>query len=1023
MPEVVIHRDLLPLRLPEVAGGFEQPRLGRGTRQRIRRRMEADAWAHEGVQTLNDLYGKPEGVKGPAPVGSHAAALSNLEQRYRRMGTPTSRPEEALTALLGSMAGYGTLDVECTTRASFDEALVSWPALGSHPVKVASLLGEDSKKLLTLEGASELIADAEAVGNSECVKPYIDPVLANSPVHMGRFLARLFKCRMLQLIPGRREHTVGVFFVLKKSGKLRLILDTRKANTYFRKPRASHLPTPAAWTSIEVAPDDTLYTARMELPPHLRQYFRLPAIKCRFLDKDMWPQGCGPEDFVTPEYATLPMGWNWSLYFCQSLLESAAAQAGLAEEDRVEDRTWTGKVSGDRIVHAQYVDNFFCSGTSAENVQVAFDRLKDTLEGWGFEIHEVSEAQTVVQGLGLVIDGEQKCVSLSTARIWKLRLASLALCNRCKPPEPKVIEKIVGHFTFAMMIRRETLSVFSEVYRYMRCERPSSRMWAAARKEIRQASSLLPLMSTPFDLPWSTTVLATDSSEVGYGVCAREVCSKLVTATARTSEKWRYAVEGAVKARASALGLDPGGSHEGSLHDECARVVQAEFKEVCPSILDPSKWHVLFRGAWTYSENILRTEGRAMLSGVRHLLRTRRCAGQRYLLLVDNLSLALACCKGRGGSMLANSTCRQLAALSLAGNCKFHVRWIPSERTLQLTVPAHAPAKLRGEKRRLTGPPNQGTAATLAGTPSHLELHKVRRTATQDRYNTTVNAFLQWCLAYFHLSQDWDRLLTAYINELFAQEADVSAAEYVFASFRYRTIQALEGFRNLAPPKMRLPTPRVAFAAVVGVFLARSLVEMALALLLQWDLLLRPGELVGLRPQQIVRPADLAAMRSWGVILAPSDGGSSEPSKTNAFDESILLSPRINHLLPSLAALLLRRQQSHFLFPFTCSQLADEFKQAMEVLSLQGLNATLYGNRHGAASGLRLEGVPLAEIKRRGRWLADSSVKRYEKATVAQQQVHKIPIPVQIYGAFVEQELVRSAGLMEQALKGPSRPA
>ena len=221
-----------------------------------------------------------------------------------------------------------------------------------------------------------------------------------------------------------------------------------------------------------------------------------------------------------------------------------------------------------------------------------------------------------------------------------------------------------------------------------------------------------------------------------------------------------------------------------------------------PRILDASKWHVLFKGAWAYSENILRAE-----SGVRHLLRTRRCAGQRYLLLVDNLSLALDCCKGRGGSMLANSTRRQLAALALAGNCKFHVRWIPSERncadkpsrhpwldaradlelatsfmawesrTLHFTVPAHAPTKVRGEKRCLTGPPNQGAAATLAGAPSHLEQHKVRRAVTQDRYNATVNAFLQWCLAYFHLSQDWDRLLTAYINELFAQEADVSAAE------------------------------------------------------------------------------------------------------------------------------------------------------------------------------------------------------------------------------------------------------
>ena len=135
---------------------------------------------------------------------------------------------------------------------------------------------------------AELIADAEAVGNSECVKPYIDPMLANSPVHMGKFFARLFKCRMLQLIPGRREHTIGVFFVLKKSGKLRLILDTRKAKTYFRKPRASHLPTPAAWTCI----------LRVVLWPTLFTGWSCPRIcvsifASLLLSADSWTKRCG----------------------------------------------------------------------------------------------------------------------------------------------------------------------------------------------------------------------------------------------------------------------------------------------------------------------------------------------------------------------------------------------------------------------------------------------------------------------------------------------------------------------------------------------------------------------------------------------------------------------------------------------------------------------------------------------------------------------------------------------------------
>ena len=500
-------RDLLPLRLPGLEAGVHQGGLSRGTRQRINRRIAAEAWAHEGVQTLNELYGKPDGVIGPAPVGGQVASLSYLEQQYRSMGPPPSRPEEALTALLGSMAGYGTLDIECNKKASFNETLVSWPAVGSYPVKVVEHLGLESQKLLTLDGLSELLADAEAVGECDPVKPYVDPVLNNSPVHMGRFLTHLFNCRMLQLIPGRYEHTVGVFFVPKKNGRLRLILDTRKANTYFRKPRSSRLPTPAAWTSVEVKSEDVLYTAcgdvadafhRMELPSHLRKYFRLPAIKCRYLERGMWPHGCGPEDFVTPEYATLPMGWNWSLYFCQSLLESAAAEAGLLERDRIEDRSWTGLVSGEQVVHAEYVDNFFVSGTNAGQVQTAFENIRGVLEGWGFEIHEVSEAQPVVQGLGLVIDGEKKRVSLSSSRVWKLRLASLELCRRRKPPEPKIIERLIGHFTFAMMIRRETLSVFSAVYQYTRCPGPHPRLWLMGRSPKGDQASIILVTSNGY---------------------------------------------------------------------------------------------------------------------------------------------------------------------------------------------------------------------------------------------------------------------------------------------------------------------------------------------------------------------------------------------------------------------------------------------------------------------------------------------------------------------------------------------
>ena len=722
-------RDLLPLRLPAAEGGIHSGDLSRGTRQRILRRLAADAWVREGVQTLNSLYGR-SGAGIFAPLGSQASALAGLADKYRQAGPPPqSRPEEALQALLGSMSVYSLDNIECNV-ASYDEALVSWPEPGSHPVRIAEHLAPEVGNLLSLAGASELLADSEVLSSCEPVRPYIDPVLAHSSVHMGRFLGRLFKSRMLQFVPGKHDHTVGVFFVRKKSGKLRLILDTRRANHYFVKPRSSQLPTPSAWCSIEVDQGDTLYTAagdvadafhRMELPAHLRRFFRLPALKCRFLDKCMWPTGCGPEDYVTPEYATLPMGWNWSLYFCQSLLEAAAAQVDLSEADRVEDRTWTGRVAGDRVVHAQYVDNFFISGTDSHVVQSAFERMRQVLEAWGFSIHEVTEAQPVVHGLGLIIDGTCRRISLSPARIWKLRLAALALGRRRVPPPAKVIEKVVGHFTFAMMIRRECLSIFNAVYKYVRAEKACGSLWRAAQQEILQASSILPLMCTSLDLPWSSTVMATDASEVGYGVCERQLDSDRVALIGRTCEQWRYSVEGAIKARTHALGQDAAPLDEGRHYDR-ARVRDTDFNEVGVDVLDSSSWHVVFSGEWQHHENILRTEGRAMLSGVRHLLRCRRHAGYHHLLLVDNLALALACTKGRGSSSLANRTCQQLCALALASDSKFHVRWIPSERNCAdrpsrepwLKKASHPPSL---QVKQQNGLGNTDFAA--AGCPSH----------------------------------------------------------------------------------------------------------------------------------------------------------------------------------------------------------------------------------------------------------------------------------------------------------------
>ena len=171
----------------------------------------------------------------------------------------------------------------------------------------------------------------------------------------------------------------------------------------------------------------------------------------------------------------------------------------------------------------------------------------------------------------------------------------LALARRRAPPPAKVIEKVVGHFTFTMMVRRECLSLFNAVYKYVRSSKPAGSLWRAAQQEILQASSLLPLMCTSLDLPWSPTAMATDSSEVGYAVCERQLECGEVANIGRACEQWCYAVEGAIRARAHALG-ESAESPQDDFHYDCARVRDADFREVGADVLDPAPWHVVFNG-------------------------------------------------------------------------------------------------------------------------------------------------------------------------------------------------------------------------------------------------------------------------------------------------------------------------------------------------------------------------------------------------------------------------------------------
>ena len=94
------------------------------------------------------------------------------------------------------------------------------------------------------------------------------------------------------------------------------------------------------------------------------------------------------------------------------------------------------------------------------------------------------------------------------------------------------------------------------------------------------------------------------------------------------------------------------------------------------------------------------------------------------------------------------------------------------------------------------------------------------------------------------------------------------------------------------------------------------------------------------------------------------------------------------------------------MWPFPPTVAISLLHQASAQLALGALGACRYSLRHGGASEDLLRRLrPPLEVKRRGGWKADSSLKRYGKETRLLSEVNKIPFAVVQYGRHIADNL------------------
>jgi len=172
--------------------------------------------------------------------------------------------------------------------------------------------------------------------------------------------------------------------------------------------------------------------------------------------------------------------------------------------------------------------------------------------------------------------------------------------------------------------------------------------------------------------------------------------------------------------------------------------------------------------------------------------------------------------------------------------------------------------------------------------------------------------------------------------------------------------------------------------------------NLGFAMLLGTVFYLRPCELLGLKVKSVVAPMPNAgaAHSRWTIWLHEYLDEESRPSKTKEFDETLSLDlPRYEFLGYALARLIKGRKPHEALFRFDMREMAEAMRDAGRSIGVR-YPVLPYQLRHtGASTDFATGDRNLESIRRRGRWRAEQSVRRYEKGSQLTRLLRDLPAP------------------------------
>ena len=236
-----------PLPVPPVE--HREKLLARGCRQRVGRRAALCEDVKLAVEGLNWCAGF-DGVEAGGAIPATAVGL--VQKLVKERGVPPEREteEEAARALLRERVGY---QAGPSNVATFEMSRVSLPGDISGAPRLEDVLPHSALAFLEDNFAPMLKSEAELLemhDHGEVITPCWDVVLQRDRRKYVALVRKLMEKGLLQATVRPKEQA-SLFFVHKKEGTQRMIVDCRRASERFRSPPGVYLASPESLAMLE----------------------------------------------------------------------------------------------------------------------------------------------------------------------------------------------------------------------------------------------------------------------------------------------------------------------------------------------------------------------------------------------------------------------------------------------------------------------------------------------------------------------------------------------------------------------------------------------------------------------------------------------------------------------------------------------------------------------------------------------------------------------------------------------------